>query len=492
MPWNKPVSNSDNTSIGTGFAEVDVSPEIGMEQPSGYGKLYHTKFHDPCKVRAAVFDDGTNRAAIVGIDVAFIPEWLVESVRRQVESECGIPGQFVMISASHSHSSGPAGMIYKGDYDHANSLVKELAYEKSTVADPKYMDIIEKGLVEAICKAYSLRTESVVGVGSGIEDKVSFNRRFRMKDGRTYTHPGQGNPGIIEPAGPKDPEIGVVGAWNKEGKCTGCIVNFACHATTNPGGISANYIYYLEQTIRGAMGPDCIVVFLPGASGDVTQVDNQNPFVNLAGEEWARFVGAQIGAEAVKVLLTMPKGSVTPVETRNKTIKIDRRRPDPERVKKCYEIVKQSPDITGRTEWSFAKEIVLLDAMMEKSPAEIVEVQALQIGPAIFIANPAELFCQLGLDIKNESPFKYTFPVCLANGYAGYVPTKESFSPAGGGYETRLTSYSNLDIDAGDLIVETSLELARQLKPGSEPEFTKAGPFNGKPWEYGNVKPELK
>ncbi len=264
--WNEEMSYNDIDYIKVGFAEVDVSPEIGMEQPSGYGKLYITKFHDPCKVRASVFDDGTNRTAIVGIDAGFIPEWLVKSVRKKVQSLCGIPGESILISASHSHSSGPTGMIYEGDFDHSSALVRELAYEKSTVADPKYMDIIEKGLVEAICKADNLRGESVVGVGKGIEDKVSFNRRFRMKDGRTYTHPGQGNPDIVEPAGPEDPEVGVVGVWDKEGKCTGCIVNFACHATTNPGGISANYIYYLEQTIRGAMGPDCIVVFLPGAS----------------------------------------------------------------------------------------------------------------------------------------------------------------------------------------------------------------------------------
>jgi len=69
------------------------------------------------------------------------------------------------------------------------------------------------------------------------------------------------------------------------------------------------------------------------------------------------------------------------------------------------------------------------------------------------------------------------------------VPTEEAFGPHGGGYETRLTSCTNLEVQAGRKMVDAALELARQLKPGDKPKPKRAP--QGKPWTYGNVPPEL-
>lgn len=474
-----------------GFAERDITPEIGMEQPGGYGKSFHRTLHDPCKVRAAVFDDGQKRVAIVGIDALAIREPSVAAARKAIQDRCGIPPEAVLIAASHSHSSGPTCMVLPGEYDHASDLVKTLAYEKSSCADPKYLATVEKQIAEAVCAADAARADVQCSFGKGIEDKAGFNRRFRMKNGRSHTHPGQGNPDMIEPAGPADPEVGVIGAWNAKGELVGCVVNFACHATCNPGGISANWIYYMEQVVRGAFGKDVVVVFVNGASGDVTQVDNRSPVVHPKPEQWSRLVGARVGAEAVKVLVTAEPGSGGPVDFASTVLEFRRRVPKPERVKACLELVQKNPTDVGHTEWVFAKEIVLLDALLAKSPTAKAEVQAIQVGPAVFISDPAEYFCQFGLDIKAASPFPLTFPVSLANGCVGYVPTEEALSPTGGGYETRLTAYSNLEPSAGRKMAEAGVGLAKKMKPGAIPTRPPHAPFQGEGWSYGNVPAEL-
>jgi predicted neutral ceramidase superfamily lipid hydrolase len=114
-PWARANIRTGAATVArlkAGFAERDITPELGMEQPGGYGKAFHRSFHDACKVRAAVFDDGATRVALVGIDALMVPRRLVQDVRDAVHKRCGIaPGPTaITLPPSISTVTGPTGV----------------------------------------------------------------------------------------------------------------------------------------------------------------------------------------------------------------------------------------------------------------------------------------------------------------------------------------------------------------------------------------------
>ena len=479
--------------IKAGFADREVIPDAGMEYPGNYGKSVATVVHDPPKVRAAVFDDGKKRIAIVGLDALAIRRETADAARKLIQEKTGIARENIILTASHSHTSGPTVMVLPGEYDHADEHVKMLAYEKSSNADPKYLMRFINGIVDAVTAANANVANVMLSFGVGKEDKVSFNRRQRMKNGLTYSHAGRGNPDIIDYAAPIDPDVSVIGAWSADGsKPLGVLVNFACHATTGPAPFSANWVYYLEKTIRGGLGADVPVVFLQGMCGDITQVDNLDPFAPKHSDHYGQLIGGCVGAEALKVLFRAERsaGPFT-VESLGKTWRIPRRSPDPAKVERAIAATKKSPKEVGTTEWTYAKEIVLLDALLKKERDVEVEVQVMQIGPVAFFSTPAEYFVEFGLEFRKKCGFPMAFPVELTNGCVGYVPTEAAMGPNGGGYETRLTSYSNLGVSAGRQMLDAGLELVRKLTPTPIPTAPKATQWK-EGWTYGNVPPEVK
>jgi neutral ceramidase len=86
-----------------------------------------------------------------------------------------------------------------------------------------------------------------------------------------------------------------------------------------------------------------------------------------------------------------------------------------------------------------------------------VELQALRIGDAVFVAIPAEIFVEIGLQIKQRAAQR-TFIVGIANGYIGYLTTEAAH--AIGGYEVVSSKCAP---EAERVLIEETLALNHKL-----------------------------
>lgn len=428
--------------VKAGFASADITPEPGAQMPGGFRPNHSKGVQDPLFAVAAVITDGTTPLAIVGIDALFIGKHTVREARALIEKSAGIPGANVLVGASHTHTGGPILDCLGSD------------------EDPAYSARVAKAIAKAVEDAWKAAEPCEIGIVTGKEDTISFNRRFLMKDGREITHPGK--PGtkmhdqIVKVAGPIDPDVGVLAARRKDGTVFGVVVNFACHATVIGGtGYSADYIGFLRKHLRQRYGEAVQVAFLTGTSGDITQVDNLSPG-REGGPQHSEMMGRKLAAEAERALARAAWMKSLTTAAASETIRLAiRPEPDVSREDPGFGLGSQPDDV-------FAAEREKVAAERAKTPEIDAEVQALRVGPLGIATTGAEYFCEYGLRIKAASPQRPTWVVAYANDYIGYVPTANAM--AAGGYECRTARSSKLSWDSGQRLVEASLRVLNRVR----------------------------
>ncbi len=427
--------------IHAGFSEVDITPRYWPIRK--YGGLHHTVYAtwatDPLYAKAAVFEAGGERIAMVALDVVIIEAEHVAAIREQVQERVGIPPEHVLVCATHNHAC-PA-VITRPVFDR----------------EEEYLAFLRASAVQAIAQACEGLQEVTLGVVSGFEGRLSFNRRWIMKDGTVKTHPRPASPDMRCAEGGIDPELGVLCARDAEGKVVGVIVNFACHAVHKMGGpvVSAGFPGSLCRRVREALGDRCTCVFVNGACANIHHANPMDPDYVDDPERMGRLLAADVVALLPQT--TPLQGDTVAGITRDIRLPLrdfsalERQVQDPEFTKPLL----ASNDV-------YRASLEVLRAIRAQRDHEVANVQVLRVGEAAFACIPAEYFTEHGLRIKMESPLERTFVISLANGWVGYVPTVQAFSrPCG--HETTSALWSKLVPEAGDMLADAALRMVAEM-----------------------------
>lgn len=443
--------------LRAGFAKLDVTPPLAVPYLSFHPR--QTPFggiHDRLFVRALAVDNGSAGVILLAVDSLGISRSVfgagrdfVAEVRAAVAAGCGIPADHVLLAASHAHSTPQTTDIADllGAFPHL----------------AEWLEGLRDQLVAAAVAAWSGRDVVTLHGAVGLAPGIAWNRRILTTDGRLciLANRPADDEVVKEPRDDRVPVLLFRGPTRR-----GAVIGFTCHPTTVQVQplVSADYPGVACGLVERELDLEACL-FLQGACGDVGPVRRTSNFADVA------LYGRALGGEATRALALLDAvdtPAMTPaIVSRSRTLELPRREL-PDRAALTARAAELARGIETACEADRAAAIAAYRAVAE--PLRLcelgdgpvpVEIQAIRIGEALFVAVEGELFCEYGLALKESSPAPVTFVVGYSNGYQGYFPTPAAWDE--GGYEPSLGPWTRVDRTGGERIVAAAAALARDV-----------------------------
>ena len=428
-----------------GFARVDYTPAVGLPLVGNFRTDYASRgVHDPLGAQALVVEDGGgNKLALLSVDICMIDREHCGFMRGYIASHCDVPGENVLIAATHTHS-GP-GIVRFGEGPYCDEATTEAFLSKAAEA-----------VVQAAgrCKPATLR------VGYSREERVSFVRRLKCKDGKTHMNwEGLDPEFVVEELGQPDPEL-LAMSVEQDGEVQAVLVNFALHPAILAGDnwlYSADYPGYLREGLSRLMGRDVTTLFFNGPCGNVNHIDYRD-LTQGRGYQMTQRVGYMLAVAAYEALAGATEVKGDTVGVGREKVRLGRIKISDDQLAWAREVLEKAKDNPapgqedGLPDEFYAR--LYLDMHKKQDVDDEVEVMSGRIGDVGIVGFGGELFCEFGMLMKRESPAQHNVIVELANDTIGYLPIREAFEQ--GGYESS-TGSTNYEAGAGDKVTASAL-----------------------------------
>lgn len=457
-------TRDEGAAFRAGAVAIDITPqEFPVSSAGSMGPRDADAAHDPLHARCIVMDDGDTKLAIVVVDSCMIPREIYDEAKAVASAKTGIPTSHILTSATHTHTAVTVTPTFQSDVEEA------------------YCDYLAERIAAGIVEADKALAPAKIGWAIGSNPNQVFNRRWYMRadyaisdpfdkgTDKVRMNPPRGSSKLLKPAGIIDAEVPVVSVQSTDGKPIAVLANYSLHYVGGvPGSaLSADYFGEFARLFADTVavgGNKPMVAMSNGASGDINNINFFESAMRQEPMEQIRLVAADVARSAKVAYDRIEYDAAPTIEVLEREIELGVRKPSAEDVEFAKKVLSQAGERPYRDMKSiYANETLHMAEYPETVQAKL---QAIRIGGLAIVTTPCETFVATGLAIKEQSPFKPTFTIELANGYNGYLPTAEQH--ALGGYETWRAKSSYLAVDSEAKIRKTLLEMLDELAANAE------------------------
>jgi neutral ceramidase len=454
---------ASSRNLLAGAAASNITPPLGGKIIGGWAPIEATHIHDDLLATCQVLDNQETRLVFVVCDNLGFSREVCDTAKQRIQAETGIPTNNIMISTTHTHSAVTARGL--------NRLAPD-----ETLSD--YQQFIVSRIVDGVRCALNNLEPARLGWGSAHEPVSVFNRRWFMKPGvdvpnpfggkdQVRMNPPRGSADLLKPAGPTDPEIAFLSVQAADGRPLALLANYSLHYVggVKTGAVSADYYGMFAHRIQALIradrqSPPFVAMMSNGTSGNINNIDFANQTKRRPPYEKMREVAELVAQAVYKAYPKVTYRAWVELGSRQEELRLDVRKPSPERLAYVQEVMAKPEHAKPyhRHEKSYARRVMQL----AESPDQVdIQLQAFRVGDIGISAIPFEVFVEIGLELKDKSPFAHSFTVSMANAVYGYLPTVAHHKL--GGYETWMGT-NIVEIEAAPKIVKALLAMQSQLQ----------------------------
>ncbi len=427
-----PVVHSAGLRVGTG--KIHLSADDSMVVAGSILPRHVTGQEGELRAVAIVIEKPSSlKLAIVVCDVIALTRDDVDAAVSEIERTTGIPPANILISATHTH--------------HAPSTIVVHGYGRDEV----FCQYLREGIIRGVqqADAHLSDDESYFYFHQGEENTIGGNSRLLLADGTIWWVGPRTD--AMRPTGPFDPQLPVFAFRDADNHLQALIYNHSTHTigTCNGDVRSPSFYGLTAQELEAKLGGS--VCFLPGAFGSTHNVTEVRP-----PEAVKRLKEAITDAMGQAKLMPVEKLASIQCPFTFKVRTFDEAVEDEKVSSYCR---KRVPDGADSTINVFRNMRQILASQQGQARQTIL--QAMVIGEVAIVGVPGELFTGLGVDLKEHSPFQYTYIASIANDWMGYLPDREAHTL--GGYQTWMGLHSYAEEGTGERMVDECIRMLRQL-----------------------------